>query len=194
MFTQTSHAYLRSVARAFSTPFTWVEYKALFSYYLNKREINKWRRREKEKEKRNKIEEFVIRTTFLDFVRRVDVGGQGGHQGSSNSVIRSPQGTNLFRIPRGLEKHIINRQLNFFHTTAGVRPSHMLFIISEKIMRESLHDHHTSISIGGRTICNVRFADDIDLITGTNSEPPGLTNTLTHSSNTSGLDINNHQS
>lgn len=90
LFTQTSHAYLRSVARAFSTPFTWVEYKALFSYYLNKREINKWRRREKEKEKRNKIEEFVIRTTFLDFVRRVDVGGQGGHQGSSNSVIRSP--------------------------------------------------------------------------------------------------------
>lgn len=95
---------------------------------------------------------------------------------------------------KGSREHIINRQLNFFHTTAGVRPSHMLFIILEKIMRESLHDHHTSISIGGRTICNVRFADDIDLITGTNSEPPGLTNTLTHSSNTSGLDINNHQS
>ncbi|PIK48870.1 putative melanophilin [Apostichopus japonicus] len=30
-------------------------------------------------------------------------------------------------------------------------------------MQETLQDHHSSISIGGRPICNLRFADDIDL-------------------------------
>ena len=34
----------------------------------------------------------------------------------------------------------------------------------EKIMQETLYDHHTSTSIGGRPICHLRFADDIDLM------------------------------
>ena len=38
------------------------------------------------------------------------------------------------------------------------------FLFLEKIMQETLHDHKTSISIGSRPICNLQFADDIDLI------------------------------
>ena len=37
-------------------------------------------------------------------------------------------------------------------------------------MQEPLHDYHTSISIGGRPICSLRFADDIDLMGGSNFE------------------------
>ena len=45
-------------------------------------------------------------------------------------------------------------------------------------MQEILHDHHISISIGGRSICNLRFADDIDLMSGSNGELKDLTNRL----------------
>ena len=45
-------------------------------------------------------------------------------------------------------------------------------------MQETLHDHHTSISIGGRPICNPRFADGVDLMSGTNGELQDLANRL----------------
>ena len=43
-------------------------------------------------------------------------------------------------------------------------------------MQETLHDHHTSISIGGRPTYNLRFADDIDLMGGSSGELQDLTN------------------
>ena len=57
----------------------------------------------------------------------------------------------------------------FFKKTVGVHRgcllSPILFnLFLEKIMQESLHDHHKSISIGGRPICNLQFANDIDLM------------------------------
>ena len=71
----------------------------------------------------------------------------------------------------------------FFKTTVDVRQrcilSPILFnLFLEKIMQETLHDHHTSISIGGRPICNPRFADDVDLMSGINGEFQDLTNRL----------------
>ena len=45
-------------------------------------------------------------------------------------------------------------------------------------MLETLHDHHTPISIGGRPIYNLRFVDDIDLISGSYGELQYLTHTL----------------
>ena len=33
-------------------------------------------------------------------------------------------------------------------------------------MWETLYDHHTSISTGGRPISNLRFSDDINLLSG----------------------------
>ena len=45
-------------------------------------------------------------------------------------------------------------------------------------MQETVHDHHTSISIGGRPTGNLVFADNIDLMGGSNDELQDLTNRL----------------
>ena len=45
-------------------------------------------------------------------------------------------------------------------------------------MQETLHNHHTSISIGGKPICNLQFADDIDRMGGSNGERQDLNNRL----------------
>ena len=64
---------------------------------------------------------------------------------------------------------------NFFLTTIGVRQGYILSPVSfnlflERIMQITFQDHVPTISIGGRPICNLRFADDIDLMGGSNGE------------------------
>ena len=44
--------------------------------------------------------------------------------------------------------------------------THPLQHIFERIMIETLEDHKGAVSIGGRTITNLRFADDIDGLAG----------------------------
>ena len=79
---------------------------------------------------------------------------------------------------------LLNSQLGeFFKTTLGVRQeclfSTILFnLFPVKITKETLHDHHTSISIGRRPICNLQFADNIDLMGGSSGELQDLTNRL----------------
>ena len=48
-------------------------------------------------------------------------------------------------------------------------------LVPEKIMQKTLYDHHTSISIGGRPIYNTWFADDINLMGGSNVALQDLT-------------------
>ena len=78
----------------------------------------------------------------------------------------------------------MNCQLGeFFKTTEGVNQgcllSPMLFnLFLEKIMQETLHDHHISISVGRRPICNLQFADNMDLACGSNGKLLDLTNRL----------------
>ena len=69
---------------------------------------------------------------------------------------------------------------DYFKTTVGVRQdcllSPILFnIYLEQIMSDTLKDHHSSIPIGGRKMSNLRFADDIDLISVSNCELQTLT-------------------
>ena len=45
----------------------------------------------------------------------------------------------------------------------------------EKIMQETLYDHHTSTSIGGRPICNLQYVDN-NLMGGSNGELQDLIN------------------
>ena len=55
----------------------------------------------------------------------------------------------------------------WFHTSVGVRQGCLLSptlfnIFLERTMTDALEDHNGTVSIGGWTIPNVRFADDID--------------------------------
>ena len=47
--------------------------------------------------------------------------------------------------------------------------------VLEKIMQKIFNDHHTSISIGGRPICNLWFADNSDFVGSSNCELQDLT-------------------
>ena len=93
---------------------------------------------------------------------------------------------------------LLNNQLgDFFRTTVGVRQGCLLSptlfnLYLEKIMQETLYDHTTTISIGGRPVCNLRFADDIDLMAGSNNELQDLTKKL--SEKAYGMDISTAKS
>ena len=77
-----------------------------------------------------------------------------------------------------------NSQLGeFFEITVGVRQgcllSPILFnLFLEKIMQEKFHDHHTSISICRRPICNLQFTNDIRHMGSSSGELQNLTKRL----------------
>ena len=64
---------------------------------------------------------------------------------------------------------------DWFKTTVGVRQGCLLSptlfnLFLEKIMTDSLDGHVSSVSIGGRPITNLRFADDIYGLAGSEEE------------------------
>ena len=95
---------------------------------------------------------------------------------------------------------LLNNQIGEpFRTTVGVRQgcliSPVLFnIYLERIMQDTLEDHASSISVGGRQFSNLRFADDIDLMAGSNQELQDLTTSLEHSSGAFGMEVSSEKS
>ena len=86
-----------------------------------------------------------------------------------------------------------------FKTTVGVRQgcllSPVLFnLFLEEIMAGIQDEHISTISIGGRNLSNLRFADDIDLIAGSNDELQTLTNKLSSSASRYGMQISAEKS
>ena len=82
---------------------------------------------------------------------------------------------------------------NCFRTAVGIRQGCLLSptffdIFLERIMTDASEDHDGTVSIGGRTITNFRFADDIDGSAG-EEELAKLVVCLNKASTAYGMDI-----
>ena len=97
--------------------------------------------------------------------------------------------TNLIHVIKNLFNKATSAVLfnssigGWFRTTVGVRQgcvlSSTLFnIFRERIMTNTLEDHEGTVSIGGRTITNLRFTDDIDGLAGEEEELANLVERL----------------
>ena len=80
----------------------------------------------------------------------------------------------------------------WFQTTVGVRHGCLLSptlfnIFLERIMTDELEEHQGAVSIGGRTFTNLRFADDIDGLAGSEQELENLVRHLDRSSSSYGI-------
>ena len=83
---------------------------------------------------------------------------------------------------------------DWFGTTVGVRQGCLLSptlfnILLERIMTDVLEEHEGSVSTGGRTITNLRFADDIDGLAGEEEELAKLVERLDKASAAYGMEI-----
>ena len=89
--------------------------------------------------------------------------------------------TNLIQVIKNLYNKATSVVLfnvsirDWFRTTVGVRQGCLLSptlfnIFLERIMTDALEGHEGTVSIGGRTITNLRFADDIDGSAGEDEE------------------------
>ena len=86
-----------------------------------------------------------------------------------------------------------------FRTSVGVRQGCLLSpvllnLCLEDIMQKALHNFNGTISINGREISNLRFADDIDLIVGTEEELQELTTTLERRARAYGMETSAEKS
>ena len=82
----------------------------------------------------------------------------------------------------------------WFRTTVGVRQGCLLSptlfrIFQERIIADALEDQKSTVSIGGRTISNLRFADDIDGLVGSELELANLVERLDETSTAYGMQI-----
>ena len=96
---------------------------------------------------------------------------------------------NLVRIAEQLyDRAISSDHMNgsmgeWFRTTVGVRQGYLLLpsffnIFLERIMPDALEEHDGQVSIGGRNITNLRFADDIGTLAEGEQELEALVESL----------------
>ena len=84
---------------------------------------------------------------------------------------------------------------DWFKATVGVRQGCLLSAILsnlflERIMTDVLENHVGTISIGGRIITNLRFANDIDGLAGSEDELKEFTAKLENTAKAYGMEIN----
>ena len=97
--------------------------------------------------------------------------------------------TNLIQVIKNLYDKATSAVLynssiaDWFRTTIEVRQGCLLSptlfnIFLERIMTDALEDHEDTVSIGGRTITNLYFADDVDGLAGEKEELENLVECL----------------
>ena len=95
--------------------------------------------------------------------------------------VLSPGTANLIRMIQNIYDkatsavYLNNSIGDWFRTTVGVRQGCVLFptlfnIFLERIMTDALNGHEGTVSISGRNITSLRFADDVDGLAGTEEE------------------------
>ena len=98
--------------------------------------------------------------------------------------------TNLIQIIKNLYNKAASAVLfngsigDWFRTTVGV-----FNIFLERIMTDALEDHEDTVIIGGGTISDLRFADDIDGLAGEEEELANLVERLDKASTAYGMEI-----
>ena len=108
--------------------------------------------------------------------------------------------TNLIQVIKNLYNKATGAVLfngsigEWFRTTVGVRQGCLLSptfynIFLERIMTGALEDPDGTVSTGGRTITNLRFADDIDGLAGEEEELAKLVEHLDKASTACGMEI-----
>ena len=75
---------------------------------------------------------------------------------------------------------------DWFRTTVGVRHGCLL---PPNLTTDTFEDHEDTVSIGGRTITNLYFADDIDGLVGEEEELANLVERLDKASTAYGMEI-----
>ena len=98
--------------------------------------------------------------------------------------------TNLIRVIKNLYDKATCAVLFNSGIGQGCLLSPTLFnIFLERIMTDALEDHEGTVSIGGRAITNLRFADDIDGLAGEEEELTKLVECLNKASTAYGMEI-----
>ena len=108
--------------------------------------------------------------------------------------------TNLIQIIKNLYNKAASAVLfngsigDWFRTTVGVRQGCLLSptffnIFLERIMTDALENHEGTVSIGGRTITNLRFAHDINGLAGDEEELANLIECLDKAFTAYGMEI-----
>ena len=135
---------------------------------------------------------------FTDFKRAFD---RVWHAALWATMKKYNISTNLIQVIRNLYDKATSAVLfnssigDLFRTTVGVRQGCLLSptlfdIFLERIMIDALEDHEGTVNIGGRTITNLRFADDIDGFAGEKEELANLVARLDKASIAYSMEIN----
>ena len=75
-------------------------------------------------------------------------------------------------------KHLYDNAVSAVHMNGYLLSPTLFNIFLERIMSDALEEHNGKISIGGRIITNLRFADDIDAFAEEEQELEALIESL----------------
>ena len=138
----------------------------------------------------------VLYHVFIDFKMAFDRVWNAVFSATMKKYISA----NLIRVIKNLYDKATSAVLfssnigDWFRTTVGVRQGYLLLptlfkIFLGRIMTDASEDHEGTVSIGCRTIANLRFADDIDGLAGEEEELANLIEHLDKASTAYSMEI-----